>query len=764
MTSESDLIAEKAHAKANVDQQNQLRTQLPQLAHLHQKKAEVGSKNTKVDQKNIGIKTKAPESLFGTNNRQTVALLADVLIAACRIAVESQIVKRPDPISDDSQLKWLLERANEDFREFVDNNFAIRLLKYMTLNNLEKLPIEAKCIDEAKALSWELEGSLSCIAALTGSIADNLRRTVFIADIVARQALSLVESASENSTAIVLGAAHLGRATTTTKSSFSAARIANDLARAGSEALQAAADVKDQQAPQGRLNLLKIMARNKVCCPNCGKEHAFHQIATTEYCLQQLAPKLNGLPEAASFICPIVKCNGCGAVFSDRPKDMPLPYSITPGVHLDSKTAATLAMLAALGLPSHRSRGFLQADHVDRLASEVFQRTLQEWLSDSGFGGILVKEHVRAVKEAADVIVFDELPYNVFQAKGHDAKPDGNSAGISTYIGCITSPHYSQKPFAVYVHLGSRSDQSIAKELNGWTKIDAICIDEDYPDFDTALKLLRKEDKVVKVSRSLAHWRRMLIESLNLKDYAELAGTPDGKAEIRRRLENGAADVGFIAVIDALGKIYAHEGSIVRKPDEDEAAYQGRILHMRRTKVKPLIVEIDRLMNDLGAQYAKKGRTNWEAADASPYAKGVAYWLNHREDLCRFLDDARLSPDTNGVERCMRAVAVARRSSFFKQTKECMDTQCSAWTLRETAKMNGIKDTVKWLDDFHRAFFEHCERMILTARYESRQLGKGDKLALRIPHITDEMISSFDFRPWLAWNYSAKLPKVDEIG
>lgn len=757
MTSKSDLIAQLTaeQVQAKLDQQNQVKR--AQNQQLKRDQAQIHQQDAEIEQRNLDIP-------FGNGRQQAVSMLADVLIAECRSAVDAQIGKGPDPISDDDRFKWLLKRANEDFREFVDNKLAASLLKYMTLNFKEKLPKEPKCIDEAKALSWELEGSLACIAALTESIADNQRRAAFITDMVGRQALA--ECAPGNPSALVLGAANIARAwTNTEEASLSAARIAKELARAGNGALQAAADVKVPQAAgrlepqvlQSRLNHMEIKARAKGRCPNCGNEHAFEQISTNKYFLRHLAQELNGHPEVTSFACPIVQCSSCGAVFSDRPKEMPLPYSITAGVHFDSKTAATLAMLAAMGLPANRTRGFLEKAQVDGFASEVFNKALQEWLSDSGIGSILVKEHVRAAQEAGGVIVMDELPYKVLEAKGQDAKDDGNSASLSTYVACITSPHYSQKPFAVYVHFEHRSDQSIAKALNGWTNIDAICIDDDCPGCDTTLRLFGKVNKF-KVSRSLAHWRRMLFESLNLKDYDELAGTQEGRAEIRRRLENGAAEVGFIAVVDALRKIYVHEGSIVRKPGEDEVAYLDRILQMRRSKVKPLIEEIDLLMNDLGARYAKKERKGWVAADASPYAKGVVYWLNHREDLCRFLDDARLSPETNGVERCMRAVAVARRSSFFKQTNEFMDTQCNAWTLRETAKLNGIKDTVKWLDDFHRAFFEHCERMMLLARYASKQPGKSDKFALRNPHITAEMISCFDFAPWLAWNYASKLP------
>lgn len=47
--------------------------------------------------------------------------------------------------------------------------------------------------------------------------------------------------------------------------------------------------------------------------------------------------------------------------------------------------------------------------------------------------------------------------------------------------------------------------------------------------------------------------------------------------------------------------------------------------------------------------------------------------------------------------------------------------------------------------------------MTLSARYESRCLGKGDKFHLRFPSMIGEMIERFAFGPWLAWNYAAEL-------
>ena len=793
MTSESELIAklkaELAQAKAQLKQQNQLiRTQHEQLekkeAQLSQKNAELKKKDTalekkdaelekkdaEIEKKDAEIEKKNAEIQLGQDRLQTVAMVAGVLIALCGSAIDAQLAQGPDPISDNARFKWLLERANEDFREVVENKSAAKLLKYVMSTGTEKLPEVKKIADEVSELDRDLKGSLGAVAAVNVSIAANQKRTENIADIVGQQAVSLAQAAAEAPSAVVSAAANIARARKDgTPASTSAAQSARQLAQAGAQAIQAAAKTKAlqtagrlvPQAKQDRRSLVEVKVRDKGLCPHCGKEHAFEYIMANEYFLRHLSSALNEILEETTFSCPVVKCGGCGTVFTDRPKEVPVPYSPAAGAQLDSKTVTSLAVLSAMGVPAHRTREILGTSQLDRLASEGFDRAVHAWLSESGIGGILVKAHVRAAREAGGVIVMDESPFSVLEAKGQGVKADGKSDSKSTYIGCITSPHYSRTPFAVYTLLASRSGQSIAKALREWTNIDTISIDG-YAGYETALKLLGKENEI-KVSRCLVHWRRTLFESLNLKDYEELAGPPEGKAEIRKRLESGEADVSFISVIGALGKIYAHEGSIVRKSDEDDAAYLDRILQMRRTKVKPLIEEIDQLMNDLGARYAKKGRKGWEAAEASPYAKGVVYWLNHREDLCRFLDDARLSPDTNAVERCMRAVAVARRSSFFKQTKAYMGTQCSAWTLRETAKMNGIKDAAAWLNDFHRAYFEHCERMILTARNESRRPGKGDKLALRIPRITAEMISSFDFRPWLAWNYAAKLPAGEKI-
>lgn len=96
----------------------------------------------------------------------------------------------------------------------------------------------------------------------------------------------------------------------------------------------------------------------------------------------------------------------------------------------------------------------------------------------------------------------------------------------------------------------------------------------------------------------------------------------------------------------------------------------------------------------------------------------MTFWLNKRKKLRSFLHDPRICPDKNQVERSVRAVAVYRHAAFFKKSIEGTKGFCNLLTLRETANLNGIKDVPKWLNAVHRAFYEHLECNVWTARYE----------------------------------------------
>ena len=147
------------------------------------------------------------------------------------------------------------------------------------------------------------------------------------------------------------------------------------------------------------------------------------------------------------------------------------------------------------------------------------------------------------------------------------------------------------------------------------------------------------------------------------------------------------------------------------------------------------------------------------ARQGSSIGKAVVFWLNNRKELRTFLSDHRVSPDNNGVERAVRAATVYRKAALFKQSVEGAKAYCNLLILRETAKLNGIKDVAGWHRAVHRAFYEYVERTVWTARCE--RLRSGEPLRLRLQGIPAEVIESFDWKPWLPWNY-AKTLAADE--
>jgi len=82
----------------------------------------------------------------------------------------------------------------------------------------------------------------------------------------------------------------------------------------------------------------------------------------------------------------------------------------------------------------------------------------------------------------------------------------------------------------------------------------------------------------------------------------------------------------------------------------------------------------------------------------SPLTAAIDYTLNHWAGLTLFLDDGRLEPDTNIVERSIRPVALGRKNSLFCGDEGGGETWAVLASLLATAKLNGL-DPETWLTD-----------------------------------------------------------------
>jgi hypothetical protein len=72
--------------------------------------------------------------------------------------------------------------------------------------------------------------------------------------------------------------------------------------------------------------------------------------------------------------------------------------------------------------------------------------------------------------------------------------------------------------------------------------------------------------------------------------------------------------------------------------------------------------------------------------------------LDHWSGPTRFVDDGRIEPDTNIVERPIRSIAIGKRNSLFAGDEGGGKTWAILSTLIHTAKLNGL-DPETWLTD-----------------------------------------------------------------
>jgi hypothetical protein len=82
----------------------------------------------------------------------------------------------------------------------------------------------------------------------------------------------------------------------------------------------------------------------------------------------------------------------------------------------------------------------------------------------------------------------------------------------------------------------------------------------------------------------------------------------------------------------------------------------------------------------------------------SPLAGAIRYALTRMKRLRPYLDHGILEIDNNTAERSMRSIAIGRKNYLFVGSQNGGKAAAIAYTLIETAKLNGV-DPQKWLAD-----------------------------------------------------------------
>ncbi|MGE3376626.1 MAG: IS66 family transposase [Vicinamibacteria bacterium] len=106
-------------------------------------------------------------------------------------------------------------------------------------------------------------------------------------------------------------------------------------------------------------------------------------------------------------------------------------------------------------------------------------------------------------------------------------------------------------------------------------------------------------------------------------------------------------------------------------------------LRVRQAETKPLLAAFDAWLDELAASSA--------LVPGTPLATAVGYARNHRVAQRRFLDDPRLSPDNNAVERALRLVAVGRKNWLFAGSEQAAYDAATLYTLVASCRELGIE-------------------------------------------------------------------------
>ena len=167
--------------------------------------------------------------------------------------------------------------------------------------------------------------------------------------------------------------------------------------------------------------------------------------------------------------------------------------------------------------------------------------------------------------------------------------------------------------------------------------------------------------------------------------FARLAGDrPEGAvtlafcwAHVRRKFYDFHQATGSSIAAEALQRIadiYAIEARI--RGRAPEARHR-----VRQAETKPLI---DDLKAWLELQLAR-------VSAKSALAEAIRYALRHWSGLSVFLDDGRVEPDSNTVERSIRPIKLGRKNHLFAGSDGGAESWATLASLIQTAKLNGVE-------------------------------------------------------------------------
>jgi len=163
-------------------------------------------------------------------------------------------------------------------------------------------------------------------------------------------------------------------------------------------------------------------------------------------------------------------------------------------------------------------------------------------------------------------------------------------------------------------------------------------------------------------------------------------------AHIRRKFVDVQQSQGSAIAEEAIRRIaglYAIEKEARGKSPDDRVV-------LRQEKARPIFDDLEAWLHIQLPKISRK----------SPLARAIRYGLGRLPKARPYLDNGVLELDNNSVERAMKPVAIGRKNWTFAGSEGGGKAMAIAYTLIETAKLNGV-DPQAWLTDVLARIADH---------------------------------------------------------
>ena len=334
---------------------------------------------------------------------------------------------------------------------------------------------------------------------------------------------------------------------------------------------------------------------------------------------------------------PKLACRACAGTVVQAPAPARL---IEGGIPTEALVAHILVSRYADHLPLYR-----QAQIMARQGVELERSTLASWVGYAAAEVAPVVSRLRAIVLGSARVFADETTLPVLDP--------GRGRTKTGYLWAVARDDRpwggTDPPAVVYRYAPGRGQQHADTLLGGYRGI-LQC--DGYATYKRLAEPARGEhgDAAVTLVFCWAHVRR------GFYDLAQGGNAPIATEALER-----------------IAALYRIEAEI-----RGQAPAQRRAV--RQAQSRPLVLELRAWFERQLAKLPGRG----------PTAGAIRYALNHWDGLVRFLDDGRIEPDTNTVERAIRPVKLSRKNALFAGSDEGGSNWAHVASLVETCKLNGV--------------------------------------------------------------------------